>query len=487
MEVSKEIIEKAFSLLRKDSSDTALDTLLHTLSSHSINEILNSSTEVREVDAEIHSLMNGVIYRGNRPEDEVAAQLAKVISSTNEYFSKSVVDGDLKSLLIFLSVNCYLKVDIDLFIHHLELSAKSNDLLTGKVIDILRTIKFQTVIPASAPYHEKELKQRSEEGFEQNDVEKVYDFILAMERGGRGFHFNFLVENIIQFLFHIDRKQFQAQLTLLKQPEEMVFYLQSFSKDHLIEIVANGSFHNKWLLHELIRQIVEKEKREESPHERDKQCVANCLHEMFQCDPNFYTKSVSFFKRSKLFNAALGLHLLNLDDDKISEIITFALPIDKYALTLEARTLLLEEFGKSASTEKIALIARTAYNNWISQYQFLYRSREYQNDLLLTDYANFVVQHLASHEDIAELMKSALNKLKWINCEWVRDEIQQITRYNLYLTDVYLLSYAFKNKQIVDPQIGELVAQLKLYLDFEISDESEKSGIITQIESNVKT
>lgn len=485
MEVSEKVIVKAFALLRKDSSNTALDTLLRTLADNSITELLNLSTEVRKVDSEIHSLVNGLIYRGNRSEDEVAADLARVVCSASKYILRSVLEGDLKSLLIFLSLNCYLGLDVNLFIYHLELSSKPKDSLVKKMVDLLRTIKFQTVMPTNAPYHEKELKFKSEQGFEQDDLEKVYDLILAMERGGRGFHFNFLIENLVYFLFHIDKEQFQNQLASLKHPEEMVFYLQSFSKDHLIEIVTNGSFHNKWLLHELIRQIVEKEKREESPHEKDKQYVTNCLHKMFQCDPDFYIKSVSFFKRSKLFNAALGLHLANLDDDTISEVITSALPIDKYTFNFEARNLLLEEFGKSASVAKIALIARTAYNNWLSQYQFFYQSREYQNDLLLTDYANFVVQHLASNEDIAELLKSALNKLTWINCEWVRDEIQQITRCNLYLTDVYLLSYAFKNNQIVDTEIGELVAQLKQSLNFEISNASSKSEIIARIETNV--
>ena len=162
------------------------------------------------------------------------------------------------------------------------------------------------------------------------------------------------------------------------------------------------------------------------------------------------------------------------------------LSVDQYQFNLSARKLLFEQLFTSADSERLKIAVVTGYEMWKRLFDSLYNSGEYFNELLLTDNQDFVVHYLSLNDNIVTLLRATVNKVKWINSEWVKDESQQITRYNLYFTEIYLLCCALKVQKTVDPQILEIIRELTVQQEFEVRYGTDKSAVLEEIQTYFK-
>lgn len=467
MEISEKIITGAFSDIETVAKHDKLQALLEELDNRSTESILFKEDEdLRKNSHSIHEIISTSLPGFFSDNQNSKQTLSSILLTIKKYFDIAVTTGDVKSLLIFLSVNCYLKIDIKHFITEEIDTTKLSDSLTN----VLEKIKLETQLKPDAPYHEKELKATSVEGINEQNIDKIYQLILSIERSGRGFHFNYLLENLIFFFIQFNTEQFVKHLDSLTHPETVVFYLQSLSENTLIEISNSYNQNNKWVHFELIRQIIEKEGKDYDVNSSGIQSILKSLESLHNHNIVIYKQAIIFFHRSKFFNSALGYLMKDLTEDETLEILKSIIPFDKYNNNLEQRTILLEEFSKGVSEDVYHKGLTTVFNRWKNLFSSISESEDsYQSDVLLTDYANFIVQYYThlDKKEIINLINNSLNNLIWINSEWFINQSQQITKYHLYLTEVYFLSYAYRNKKISNPETVVLINQLKNYIQYE--------------------
>jgi hypothetical protein len=374
-----------------------------------------------------------------------------------------ILNADVKSILVFLSVNCYLQIEVEKLLTENDLAESAIKPLSEKILKLLLNVNIETHALPNAPYHEKKSMQESKEGFAANDIKRTYQLIESIERGGRGFHFNFLLENLISFFNKINFPYFLKAISAIGNPQTFVFYLQSFKVERLNQLANEPSLKNKWLNFELIRQIEEKN-RNDNFEKLDCVAIKNALSKIEAEDFDFFKQTIQYFNSSIIFNSSLGELVASFPDDKIIKAID-SFEINKYAFHIKARYEFLESFTANCSNHAQEILLNRIFERWNSFFNNLFSDADfYQNDLLITDFADFVLQYytiMVAEEEILLHLNVAMGKIKYIDSEWSISESQHLTRFHLYYSQLYLLSYAYRNKKLNDAQILQTFSGLR--------------------------
>lgn len=489
METPEIIISQAITQSYNSSIHEELNNILLKLESKTLEEFLNGekSEEILVIDNEIRNIITSNIHTFRNESEDKIAIVAQIIFTVKEYLQKGILSGDVRAVLIFLGVNCYLQIEIEKLLSEDELENTKTQIVSEKIIKILKSINLTTQALPDAPYHEKEMMKEHSEGFADNNIAKTYKLIEAIERGGRGFHFNFLLENLLSFLYKINFIHFINVLSFLKNPNEFVFYLQSLKKEDLLKIANESTISNKWLNFEIIRQIIKKENKE-SYEELEIDSIKAVLGRITNID--FLKQTIKYFHRSKLFNASLGAFLASIEESKIQEILSECFTIDKYSFNLEARDALREQFIKLASDDQFDFFHTLVFNKWKLYFETIHSTEDfYQNGLLVTDFANFVVYYhtnLTDDKTLIPMIEELIEKVRFIDSEWTCSSSQQITRFHLYHSELFLLTYAYRNKKLRVPQLLERYEELinnRIHLSRYVSEET--SSLLNQGRQNI--
>lgn len=481
MEIPEMILTQALAKSNSSSIHIELDNLIKKLESKTLEKILSAGEdeEIWSIDNKIRDIVTQTIHFNQKSVDDKIENVAQIIFSAKEYLRKGVSKGDVKSVLIFLRVNCYLQIKLEKLLSTIELESGYTKAVSEKIIQILKSIKLSTQALPNAPYWEKEIISESQEGFSENDISKTYRFIESVEHGGIGFHFNSLLESLLSFLFHLDYTYFLNSLSHLQSPTDFVFYFQSFKKEDLIKIANESSLSNKWLNFELIRQIIEKEHKE-TIDESEIEAVKNILDRIKLNDFNFLKQTAIYFHRSRLFNASLGVFLVSVNNAEMEEIIS-DFSIDKYAFHIKTRDELLNHYAKLVSEEQRDLFLELIFNKWKRYFDNILTTEDfYQNSILLTDFANFVVHYhtrKTGDNDLVSSMETLIQKIKFIDSEWSTSNSQELTKFHLYHSELYLLTYAYKYKKLNNPQMltnYESIINDKVQRSRYVSDETQQ-------------
>ena len=115
METLEIIRSQAITQSYNSSIHKELNSILLKLESKTLEEFLNGekSEEIRAIDNEIRNIVTSNVHSiRNESEDKIAI-VAQIIFTVKEYLQKGISSGDVRAILIFLGVNCYLKIEID--------------------------------------------------------------------------------------------------------------------------------------------------------------------------------------------------------------------------------------------------------------------------------------------------------------------------------------------------------------------------------------
>lgn len=457
MEIPEIILTQALAKSNSSSIHIELDNLLKKLESKSLERILSAEEdeEIWSIDNEIRSIITEIIHFNQNSENDKIDKISQLIFSAKKYIHKGISNGDIKAILIFLSVNCYLHIELEKILSTNELESIYTNTISEKLLQVLKSMKLSPQALPNAPYWEKEIMIESQKGFLENDISKTYKFIETVEHGGRGFHFNFQLESLISFLFHLNYTCFLNALSHLQIPTDFVFYFQSFKKEELFKIANEISLSNKWLNFELIRQIIEKEHKD-TIDESEIEAVKNVLDRIKLNDFNFLKQTAIYFHRSRLFNAALGVFWASGNNSEMEEIIS-NFPIDRYNSHIKTRDELLNHYVKLVSEEQLDLFLELIFNKWKYYFDNILTTEDfYHNSILLTDFANFVVHYhirKTTDNDLVFSMENLIQKIKFIDSEWSTTSSHQITKFYLYHSELYLLTYAYKYKKLHSSQM----------------------------------
>jgi hypothetical protein len=144
------------------------------------------------------------------------------------------------------------------------------------------------------------------------------------------------------------------------------------------------------------------------------------------------------------------------------------------------RDALREHFVKSASDEQFDLIHSLVFVKWKNHFDnILTKEDSFQNSLLLTDFANFVVfyhTHLTEDIIMISVMESLIEKISFIDSEWTTSNSEQITKFHLYHSELYLLTFAYRNKRLNNPHMLSKYEKLvsdRIQLSRYVSDETK--------------
>jgi hypothetical protein len=460
MEISEVILSQALEASNSSSIHEELSAILKKLETQTFQNMLKveKSKKVSSLHDKILTLINKNVYFNISVES-----IAQIIATAKQYLQKGIANADLRSIFVFLSVNCYLQIDIKTLLSNAELEESQTNTISEEILKLLKKINLTAQLLPNAPYHEKEMMREFTEGFANNDLTKTYRMIEGIERGGQGFHFNFLVENLLSFLFNANFKGFTASLSSLKNPTEFVFYLQSFKTEELLKIANEPLLKNKWLNFEIIRQIIEKEKKE-GFDDLEVEGIKKSLGRIQKGDFSFLKQTVIYFHTSCLFNASSAEILFSLSNSEIEEVIFECFPINKYHNDLQARDAFKAHCVKIASTEEGEFLLTLTFKKWKQYFENILETEDfYQNELLLTDFANFVIHyhcHFTDDKSLISIMKNLIEKIKFIDSEWATSSFQLITKFHLYHSELFLLSHVYRDKCLKDSILLESYREL---------------------------
>jgi hypothetical protein len=188
------------------------------------------------------------------------------------------------------------------------------------------------------------------------------------------------------------------------------------------------------------------------------------MRSIYNEDFIFFKQTITYFLKYPLYNAALGKVLVSFPDAVIGEIIADCFSIDQYHFHVDARDELWKNFSISATDEQKYFLLKMVYLKWKAFIQALNASDEfYLNNLLLTDFANMLANYycLESPSDIINETQIFLKKIKYVDTEWAKSQLNQITNLYLNLSELYLLSFAYKNMKIMSADIKRLADALR--------------------------
>lgn len=453
MEIPINIINTAFQKLGQDTEmHPELEKELKAIAKYSSEDIVfkHDKKNLRLIDNNIRKLITDNQLQLQREVSIGLDELIQILACAVNQFNLAISKSEIKPVLIFLSINCYLEIDLA---HYYEVAkSKRSKELESKIDQILSSVHFETKLENNDSFYETELLEIFKEGIKAEDIEKTYRLISAVERGGLGFHFNFLLESLIYFYFRLNSKAFATHLNTLKKPDQIVFYLQSFVLKDLITLYNVDVIDNKWVLFELIRQVIDEEKRTAEEFYQDEiETLLGAITQLLKVDRKFYFQCVRYFPRSKKFNIALGMHCCTLDEQDLLELFETSIPIDKYSFGMESRNLLFKEFDKTKNRKSFKRVSAIAHKKWTQLCNEIATDKEgFQNEILLSDLADFIVLHFSNQarKNLLNQFENCINHLRWIDSEWFHDESKQITKFNLYLSELYLLSYAIDLKKV---------------------------------------
>ncbi|MDO5104458.1 hypothetical protein [Capnocytophaga sp.] len=451
MEIPEIIVNQA---LRYDSTSvhTELVYILQKLDNVAIKYFINKQENdtIWTVNNEIRSLISKNINSIQLNDNEIINSISQIIVTTAQYFRKGILETDIKAILIFLNLNAYLRINIDNYLITNNLHKNNIESLAKKITQTLKEFNFSVEILAEAPLWEKEIFDDFQNGFSEDNISKTYRFITCVEHSGTGFYLNFFTENLILFLHKIHFKSFVNTLSLLQNPIECTCYLQLFNKEILLKIANEPNLTNKWLNFEFIRQITEKENLQIIDSEVIS--VKNILERIGRNDFNFLRQTAVYFRGNRLVNAALGALLSSCENTKI-EAITTDFSVNQHHSNAKARNEFLRYFERFATAEQFTFLLERIFEKWKHCVKDILAENKFQNEILFTDFSSYIIKHhtlKTNNEELLSLMKSLMDKIENLDLEWFSSSCNQLTKFHIYHSQLHLLTFVYKNKNLND-------------------------------------
>ncbi len=123
MEIPEMILTQALAKHYSSSIHLELNSVLKKLESKKLEDFLNGERkeEMRTIDNEIRYIITTNVYNNQKSESEKVEVIAQIIFTITEYLRKGLSGGDVRAILIFLGVNCYLQIEIERLLSKKEL------------------------------------------------------------------------------------------------------------------------------------------------------------------------------------------------------------------------------------------------------------------------------------------------------------------------------------------------------------------------------
>lgn len=451
MEITVDIINEASAIQAQPYA--RFQTYFQAWEPYSSADIVNGKVDNNGAH-EIWSTVRTVLAKLDYPQHRAAAmfELAEIVAFLNNVFKKAFDEADLRELLIFLTVYSALisrlnsrsnsDVSIDYFVDFNHIQAEQIEKLVGIVLTLVKTFRAEISLSPDTPYHERELFDNYVTGVSEGQLGKAYRLIQAMENG-RGIMTGNLIEQMYRLVFTLKPEQFADLLSLKSKPVEFISAIQWMSKKELVGLSA-FTFPNQWLIFEALRQLGNAQQKEEVDGEIKAGAVF--LAQIYSLSRPFYFQVLDYFKSDPLRNASIGLQLSELSTTGLSEVVDTCFSFQSSNTNATAKKQLLYQFAKQATTDQFDGFIKLVFDKWLSFIKALEHDPDYYaNGLVLTDYADYIVEFQVSHARLQPLdaqLKSTIQAIATINETWFRSKSTRNNHFFIKLSELFLLSYA---------------------------------------------
>lgn len=392
------------------------------------------------------------ISHSSEDYDSNVKELSGLISLGVNYFKRSIEYDNFTFLLIFLIIKSSCEISFEEFIEYKKITREECYYWGEKVIKFLQECNI------GFNYEENEIKGHLNRGFNNENLNEIYDYIFSIELKQN--RIIFLLKELIYLVTFIDFNKFISVYSKVDTPQKAILYLRVINEKNLLKIADESYLDNKWLNFELIRQILECIGENNIKKEEKYEIVLiKMINNIFSEDFNFFKQMVYYFRNYKMFNISLGSFLANCSKEELNKISKYCFKIDLFKNLYSQKKLILNSFHEKCDKDKYLFLITCVYHNWCNLLDESKKLDYVLIELILSDYYEFIKQYpclIFRDDEILEKLTYFLLKIKYIESEWFSSQTILINNVYIYLSQIYMLSYAYNYKNLKNKEIEKL-------------------------------
>lgn len=408
-----------------------------------------------KLDIEIYSKKH--LDKGSKQYKEF---MVSIFKSSFPYFERGVKNLDLVSFLLFLRVNYFLNVDIDLLVGNSCYASKFNNLLwdlafkMGKINIVVMDLDNcshhkNSVKKWEAVFASKDLEFLNNM-FKLINLEKVTDLTNSPDLISSN-----LSLELISFLKEYDYSLFIKTILELDDFLAIVLFVKLCSFEDIEGICKNNNIKNELLMFCFIKKILDEKYDTAKEYSY---LVKDILIQIFYSNRKSFNNLLDLFQDKELFNEAIGLFICDLSKEDIQTIIS-QLPIGGFYQDRDYRRKILESCNQDSKN----------YNFLVNQ---LYeKRRDYLKEFLKNDDVGLILKsaltdlcscdlfyyiNFFKDEQIIIKIAETLHLIKDLNSEWFYSNIHCTNTFYIHYSDLLILSIVYNFKNLENDKISEL-------------------------------
>lgn len=429
VEILKEILEKEVHM----ESENYLDSYIQIAKGYKINEFIKDESKVNELT---DKFIQEYQFQKYLCCDDILQRikLEKLIYEIRiKFINKDENILYLLPLIIHIDCRCIiLKKMISLY--------NLNDICTKEIEEKLNRyiINIEPKEGLSDFDTNIILYNNYNYGVNNIDFEKIYEFIDALEYGGRYCN-NYFVDICGMIFFKIAKDEFIDMINrkneiitikhltnLLDDKDKISLAYKSNNILVKFEILKQFLYFNsKVISGEFIKELSE---------------VIFTLTDNLEVWEKFIKYYFKFPIRSPNFFKSLSLILCKLNKEKL-DIVCDNLILDKYSNMEKIKIIDSCFTHKNLVNPILNDNIKKIYIKWIG---YIKNYKDFTNEIILTDVINIVIFHVCNYMPISEFDEecgNCINLIKEINNVWYRDKSERITSLHKQLTILLVLGY----------------------------------------------
>ena len=419
--------------------------LLHVLKELDLNNILDVyNREFNIIEEKINNL-----YNSN--EENKIPLLGSYIQLSFKFLKKGIKLKDIKYILIsfrLFKILCFSPIEILKF---KKISKEDYQCLEKGILKFLMSVNLNLSV-----FKNLDLNEMINKGFDNNNISSVKPLILIINDN---FIFYSGTEFLEYLLYFLKESNFQLFINLFLETQNLqkvFFLLKNLNKENLKVLSKDKNLTNKWLIFGVINKILELFKEEQDDE------IIIILGDLIlrtKKDYNFFKQLILNYNNDCLFNCSLGYIFPKLSPSEFNKTIEECFIIDKYSFNLKSKDKFLEKYQEFSEKENYNKLLKIIFYKWIDFLEDCYTSEDYLIDIVITDFANFILQYYyfsCSDEEVTNEIVECLKTLNNIDSIWSSSYISLSNKFCINLSKLFILSIIFDFNKIENSLVNEL-------------------------------
>ncbi len=394
---------------------------------------------------------------------ELLKRVIKAISGNLENLPDDGLEVIRLVASTFLIVR-YIKADFNIWFY-LGIKKPISNRLAEILIHILSSSSLVQLTPNDdISIYEKEYFTSYQEGLQEGNLSKVYQFIDALSRG-LALKGNYFLEEAVSFLFWADLdiliNIFNCKSDLLS----IYYLLQGLNIDEKLSVCLKLS--NPFAEIECIREIITSLRDELSQNQTN--ILSECLINFSNNHNDFWSKFLSYFNlypsRYPILQKPLGKALASMPEKCLIEYV-HSMEINQFQNNPIPINECVNSFINHSSEDRIKLLLNLIFQKWNDFMEMALNSSFNIFKIFFTNFFDCVVAYLSyevKESQLIEVIEQTVKRLNSINSNWFDSKTSQTSYFYILLSKLFAYSTAWKHCGYSLPKDSQLANQLQQF------------------------